>query len=229
MAGFADDERSPDAPIDVLDPLKEYNDFLDEFVTPYSPDARPMAKQLTMLLGPLVHDNYGHQLLYLFVETIHFNHHFVPIIFTHIVENTPVPPSVFNEARISISKILRTLEAYVGHVTGLDLGPYYAEMVMTNAPDPNTRTGFSQESVTRAEKFRTIMLKVEDFEGGNPILLPSERFWVRQMADKIAIHHSEVAQESLLTMEDTIVRELEMMANRYPLCKGPECDEVDFF
>ncbi len=82
--------------------------------------------------------------------------------------------------------------------------------------------------MTRAEKYRGIMLKVQDFHGGNPILLPTERFWLRQMCDKLAIYHSEVTHESLETMDDPVVSELEMMANCYPLCKGPECDDSVF-
>ncbi len=74
-----------------------HEDPLSPLLVYFSDEVRPLARQLLTVLGPLAHSKHGHVLLHLFVETIHFNHHFTPMIFADIVEEIPIPADVYEQ------------------------------------------------------------------------------------------------------------------------------------
>ncbi len=98
-----------------------HEDPLSPLLVYFSDEVRPLARQLLTVLGPLAHSKHGHVLLHLFVETIHFNHHFTPMIFADIVEEIPIPADVYEQARDCATHIIHILELYVGLITASTL------------------------------------------------------------------------------------------------------------
>lgn len=133
------------------------------------------------------------------------------------------------EARKIIEELMRTTMDYVRDFTGTDFGRiYHGE---TTIPAPHPRNDYDLNPIdgpfiTRAEEHRFFMSKVEDMEGGNPLFTPAEKYWFRQMADRMALAHAAYLHHPLDTYEDPLVNALVELVNAFPNITGPECDGV---